>query len=198
MIETFSRSGRTKFIVVRFGNVIGSQGSVIPLFKKQIEFGGPVTVTHPDIKRYFMMISEAVQLVLFATSLGQGGEIFVLDMGKQVKIWDLAVNMIRLCGFEPGQDMAIECSGLRPGEKLFEELYDSTEQVNKTKYSKINVARGKAWQKNLLSENINECISLSVVNAERHDLLLAIKKIVTTFQLDFHVETINASLKKAV
>ena len=127
----------TKYITVRFGNVLGSRGSVIPLFKKQIEAGGPVTVTDPEMTRYFMTIPEASQLVLQAGAMGKGGEVFLLDMGEPVKIIDLARNMIRLSGLEPDKDIHIKITGLRPGEKKYEELLTSEEGTNRTNHTKI-------------------------------------------------------------
>jgi FlaA1/EpsC-like NDP-sugar epimerase len=132
---------RTHFVTTRFGNVLGSNGSVIPTFKKQIENGGPVTVTHPEITRFFMTIPEACRLVLEAGIMGQGGEIFLFDMGKPVRIYDLAKRMIQLSGFEPGKDIDIVFTGLREGEKLFEELLNDKENTIPTHHEKILKAR---------------------------------------------------------
>ncbi|MBT5336997.1 MAG: polysaccharide biosynthesis protein, partial [Chloroflexi bacterium] len=150
------------FSVVRFGNVLGSRGSVVPLFKRQIADGGPITVTHPDIERYFMTIPEAVHLVLQAFSMGTGGEVFVLDMGKPVRIYDLASDLIKLSGLEPGLDIEIEVTGLRPGEKLYEELWDENSTLEKTDHPEIT----RLLEEGLLSEKdlqvvVSDLISLA-------------------------------------
>lgn len=141
IIQAFSRKSKTKFVAVRFGNVLGSNGSVIPLFKKQIAEGGPVTVTHKDIIRYFMTIPEAVSLVLQAGAYAKGGEIFVLDMGEQVRIYDLAEKLIKLSGLEPNVDIDIICTGLRPGEKLYEERLMAEEGLQKTANNRISIGK---------------------------------------------------------
>ncbi|MBR6523072.1 MAG: polysaccharide biosynthesis protein [Clostridia bacterium] len=141
MVQTFNDKERTEFVAVRFGNVLGSNGSVIPIFKQQIKDGGPVKVTHKDITRYFMTIPEAASLVLQAGVYANSGEVFVLDMGKPIKIYELAEKMIKLMGYTPGKDMKIEIVGLRPGEKLYEELYMSSEDMISTRHKRIYVAK---------------------------------------------------------
>ena len=148
----------TKFITTRFGNVLGSNGSVVPFFKKQIAAGGPVTVTHPDIIRYFMTIPEASCLVLEAATLGNGGEIFCFDMGHPVRIADLAKNMIRLAGFTPGKDIQIVYTGLRPGEKLYEELLSQKEFTIPTPNEKILIAKVCEYNYDAVSIKIQQLI----------------------------------------
>jgi FlaA1/EpsC-like NDP-sugar epimerase len=151
----------TSYMIVRFGNVVGSVGSVVPLFKKQIERGGPVTVTHPEVTRYFMTIPEACQLILQAGSMGEGGEIFILDMGTPIKIDDMARDLIHLSGFEPDVDIKIGYIGLRPGEKLFEELITEGEGVIPTSHEKIMVLKGKECNLDVLNGKIDELLHLA-------------------------------------
>ncbi len=158
--QNFNTRVSTEFITVRFGNVLGSVGSVVPLFKRQIDQGGPVTVTHPDITRYFMTIPEATQLILQAMVIGKGGEIFVLDMGESIRITDLAKQMIHLAGFVPGEDIEIQFTGLRPGEKLHEALFHESELLTETAHPKILQARSRVEQWEEFIEKITQMKNL--------------------------------------
>ncbi|MDB1941306.1 nucleoside-diphosphate sugar epimerase/dehydratase [Clostridium tertium] len=160
IIQAMNNESETDFVAVRFGNVLGSNGSVIPLFKKQIANGGPVTVTHKNITRFFMLIPEAAQLVLQAGALAKGGEVFVLDMGKPVKIYDLACDLIRLSGLEPNKDIKIEVTGLRPGEKLYEELLMSEEGLTDTTHNKIYIGKPTFTSYNKLKDKLEQLESL--------------------------------------
>lgn len=157
--QTLNYTSQTKFITTRFGNVLGSNGSVIPRFKKQIENGGPITITHPDIIRYFMTIPEACQLVLEAGAMGQGGEIFIFDMGKPVKILDLAKKMIKLSGLTYGKDIQISFTGLRPGEKLYEELLNNKENTIPTYHPKIMIAKVNEYKQEEVMPKIMELVN---------------------------------------
>jgi FlaA1/EpsC-like NDP-sugar epimerase len=154
--QNFSARSTTRFITVRFGNVLDSAGSVVPLFREQIRAGGPVTVTHPEISRYFMTIPEACQLILQAGVLGEGGEIFALDMGEPVKISYLAEQMIRLANKVPGRDINIVYTGLRPGEKLFEELFHAQESYQSTRHAKIFLAQPRSMSWDLLIAQLRQ------------------------------------------
>lgn len=178
LIQGFSNNSKTEFSAVRFGNVLESKGSVIPLFREQIKRGGPVTVTHPEVTRFFMTITEAVQLVIQAGSIAKGGEIFILDMGEPVKIDTLAREMIKLSGYEPGDDIEIQYIGLRPGEKLYEELLLAEEGLQVTEHEKIFKARPVDIELNKLLEDIN-CLTY----LKENELKRKLKSIVPTYQL---------------
>ena len=180
IMQSMDQISETEFVAVRFGNVLGSNGSVIPLFKEQIRKGGPVTVTHPDIIRYFMTIPEAVSLVLTAGSLAKGGEIFVLDMGQPVHIRDLAENLIRLSGFRPNEDIKIEYTGLRPGEKLYEELLMDEEGMKETPYEKIFIGRPIDICPDDLWRSLDEMRPLAYSN-QPDKVIAELQKIVPTF-----------------
>ncbi len=180
IIQTLQKYGKTEFVAVRFGNVLGSHGSVVPRFTSQIEAGGPVTVTHPEITRFFMTIPEAAQLVIQAEAYARGGEIFVLDMGKPVKIYDLAKKMIRLSGYKPDEDIKIEFSGLRPGEKLYEELFMGEESLQKTPHSKIFAAKPIDITLEELDEKLNKL--QEALNNASSDIKAVISEIVPTYK----------------
>ena len=180
IIQAYNNRSNTEFVAVRFGNVLGSNGSVIPLFKKQIAAGGPVTVTHPDIIRYFMTIPEAVSLVLQAGALAKGGEIFVLDMGEPVKIDDLARNLIRLSGYVPDRDIEIKYTGLRPGEKLFEELLMDEEGMQNTENKMIHIGKPIEFDEEAFLQRLDEMYK--PITSEQVDVRAFVKEMVPTYQ----------------
>ena len=177
VVQAMTRSSSTRFVAVRFGNVLGSAGSVIPIFKRQISEGGPVTVTHPEMTRYFMTIPEASQLVMQAGAMGDGGEIFVLDMGEPVRIVDLARDLIRLSGFEPDDDIPIRFSGIRPGEKLFEEIGFDEEKMTRTRHPKIYIGKLGAVPSSELElgvERLKACLEAT----DRREVMTALRVLV--------------------
>ncbi|MBI6080618.1 polysaccharide biosynthesis protein [Clostridium perfringens] len=181
IIQAIDKNSNTEFVAVRFGNVLGSNGSVIPLFKKQIEKGGPVTLTHKKITRYFMLIPEAAQLVLQAGAYAKGGEIFVLDMGNPVLIYDLAKDLIKLSGFEPEVDIKIEITGLRPGEKLYEELLMDEEGLRKTSHEKIFIAKPGEYDFEMLKLGVNALKKIADLG-DGETLKTALQFIVKTYK----------------
>ena len=187
IIQTYNKESNTEYVAVRFGNVLGSNGSVIPLFKKQIAEGGPVTVTHPEIIRYFMTIPEAVSLVLQAGAYAKGGEIFVLDMGDPVKILDLAKNMIRLSGYKVDQDIKIEFTGLRPGEKLFEELLMDEEGMTDTPNKLIHIGHPIDVDEVKLFHALR--VLEQAAQSETDDMRLIVESIVPTYHPKLNKQT---------
>ena len=181
IIQSYNKRSKTEYVAVRFGNVLGSNGSVVPLFKQQIEEGGPITVTHPDIIRYFMTIPEAVSLVLMAGAYAKGGEIFVLDMGEPVRIMELAKNMIRLAGLREGEDIDIEIIGLRPGEKLYEELLMAEEGMKPTENSLIYIGHPIQFDEERLYDMLAQM--KATANDENVDMRQMVKEIVPTYVL---------------
>lgn len=183
IVQAKNKVSKTEYVAVRFGNVLGSNGSVIPLIKKQIERGGPVTVTHKDITRFFMTIPEAVQLILQAVTYAKGGEIFVLDMGEPVKIYDLAVSLIKLLGYEPNVDIPIEITGLRPGEKLYEEILMSEEGLTSTKHDKIFISKPMHMEMTELEEKLNILKELEYNEKySNENIKNVMKEVVTTYR----------------
>ena len=182
IVQAYNSKSKTEFVAVRFGNVLGSNGSVIPLFKKHIAAGGPVTVTHPDIIRYFMTIPEAVSLVLQAGAYAKGGEIFVLDMGEPVKILDLAKNLIRLSGYIPGEDIKIEFTGLRPGEKLYEEMLMAEEGLKQTKNKLIHIGEPIEFDEEEFFNELEELAVESKDELSNEEIKEWVKKLVPTYR----------------
>lgn len=189
--QNLNSRANTQFITVRFGNVLGSVGSVVPLFKKQLENGGPLTVTHPDIKRYFMTIPETCQLILQSMVDGQGGEIFVLDMGEPIKISYLAEQIIRLSGKVPGKDIKIQYTGLRPGEKLFEELFHDSESLVKTEHEKLLKAKFRQMDWNELMHSLYQLEEVCS-HYQNDELIVLLNKIVPEFMCDKEIQSISA------
>jgi FlaA1/EpsC-like NDP-sugar epimerase len=180
-IQALSQRSKTRFVAVRFGNVLGSAGSVVPIFEEQIARGGPVTITDPEMQRYFMTIPEACQLVLQAGSMGRGGEIFVLDMGEPIKIMDLARDLIELSGLRVGEDIEIEVTGARPGEKLFEELSLAEEGAERTRHPKVYIGRIKPHPWDEVLRSIGE-LERATVSPDPHAIREIFGRFVPEFQ----------------
>lgn len=181
LCQNLDKTSDTRFTTVRFGNVLDSAGSVVPLFREQIQAGGPVTVTHPDITRYFMTIPEACQLIMQAETAGEGGEVFVLDMGEPIKIVYLAEQMIRLSGKVPGKDITIEFVGLRPGEKLYEELFHNEEQLMETGYAKLRLAKARVYQEDVWASHVL-ALATACQKQDQPGILLLLKQLVPEFK----------------
>jgi FlaA1/EpsC-like NDP-sugar epimerase len=185
MLVSSLQAGRTKYVSVRFGNVLGSNGSVVPIFRRQIAAGGPITVTHPEMRRYFMTIPEAAQLVMQAYAMGNGGEIFVLDMGNPIKIVDLARQLILLSGLRPDEDIKIEFTGVRPGEKLYEELSTNDEETLPTYHEKIHIFTGNGAGMSDVAATMNEVKRMCA--ARDRSLILMLKDMVADYSPSAHV-----------
>ena len=179
ILQAKSKTSKTQFSAVRFGNVLGSNGSVIPIFRKQIEDGGPVTVTHPDVTRYFMTIPEAVQLVIQTGAMAKGGEIFILDMGQPVKIIELAENIIKLSGYKPYEDIDIQIIGLRPGEKLYEELLLKEEGIQETIHNKIYIGKPLEIDNQLLIDQLEELSE--IIDKDNKTIKEFLRKMIPTY-----------------
>jgi FlaA1/EpsC-like NDP-sugar epimerase/lipopolysaccharide/colanic/teichoic acid biosynthesis glycosyltransferase len=193
VIQSLNEQYKTNYVAVRFGNVIGSAGSVIPIFREQIRRGGPVTITHPDMERYFMTIEEAAQLVLQAGAMGKGGEIFILDMGEPVKILDLAKDIITLSGLRPNEDIEIVFTGVRPGEKLFEELQTNEEQMTKTRHPKIYIGKLAAYPEETVQQALQK-LQLLATNSSENEIRLYLNSFLSEAQLKTEAQKTPANL----
>ncbi len=189
LCQNLNQKAATHFITVRFGNVLDSAGSVVPLFREQIKAGGPITVTHPDITRYFMTIPESCQLIMQAEAIGKGGEVFVLEMGEPVKIAYLAEQMIRLSGKVPDKDIAIEYVGLRPGEKLYEELFYQQEPLMDTGYEKLRLAKARVYDNDEWMRQIDD-LAMACQQSEQPEIVLLLKKLVPEFKAELNADNV--------